>query len=330
MTCIQHIKCTFHFIGACPSVISRLLGTAKMKRATLAKSCVQVILLAIFLIFFGFPSLQKYLEDKVLVSEQKSEANGIPAPAVTICGKSPKTKAWKEATMLEDVLETCNNSESAFVCVESKALSRKDIILDSWKGDESEESMQNSSLWKKQFFKLWGSCFTFSLNQKIGTDFMRDELFFLLNRSLVYIFYIHSADYFVMNYLPLALPILRAKVFPNKDCRSYFTLTLTNQTELNLASDPCVEDEDYSFTRCIEEKLAARIGCGLEDGRGSRCKTSEQYRSLNRKFSKPAVTQLSRAYHSVYQSLYGADNMRQVAKLTGCRKPCRYPRYTLL
>ena len=301
-----------------------------MKRSTLAKIGVQFLLLAIFLIFFGSPSLQKYREDKVLVSEQKSEAQGIPAPAVTICGKSPKTKAWKEATKLDKVLESCNKSENVFLCVKSKSWSREDIILDSWKGDESEESMHNSSLWKSQFFKLWGSCFTFSLNQKIGTDFMTDELFFLLNRSLVYIFYIHSLDYFVMNYLPLALPILRAKVFPDQDCRSYFTLTLTDQTELNLASDPCMEDEDYSFTRCIEENLATRVGCSLEDGRGSRCKTSEQYRSLHRQSSKLAVTQLSRAYHSVYQSLYGADNMREVAKLTGCRKPCRYPRYTPL
>ena len=46
----------------------------------------QIILLAIFLHFFGQPAVDKFLRKDVMVVETKKDTDGIPLPAITISG----------------------------------------------------------------------------------------------------------------------------------------------------------------------------------------------------------------------------------------------------
>ena len=37
-----------------------------------------------------------------------------------------------------------------------------------------------------------------------------------------------------------------------------------------------------------------------------------------------------RAYNTMYESLFEADNIHEVRNITGCMKPCNYGRYNLI
>ena len=48
------------------------------------KLILQLLLLGLFLQIFGFPSLQRYLDKKVLVVTSLRDTDGLEAPAVTV------------------------------------------------------------------------------------------------------------------------------------------------------------------------------------------------------------------------------------------------------
>ena len=45
---------------------------------------VQLILVVLFLMLFGIPSIQKYLDKETIIVSSEEEINGIEAPAITV------------------------------------------------------------------------------------------------------------------------------------------------------------------------------------------------------------------------------------------------------
>ena len=66
---------------------------------------VQVILLAICIIFFGVPAIQKYQKEEVMVVETIKYTDGIPLPAITI-----RTVDVKRRSRIREKCFTRNNS----------------------------------------------------------------------------------------------------------------------------------------------------------------------------------------------------------------------------
>ena len=98
-----------------------------------------------------------------------------------------------------------------------KAWQREDIVTNASKGyDSFEEALVETRYWTQQFLNGYWACQTFILDEKIGTDANKDEIFFHLNRSMLYAYYIHAPEYFIQNYNPLALPNNYGKLFPAK------------------------------------------------------------------------------------------------------------------
>ena len=258
--------------------------------AYLPKLLLQLGLLLIFLFFFGLSSIQNYLEGKVLTVESKEETGGAAAPAITLCAKDSTSGPWKEEGGLEAALDRCSGVENVFTCMKANAWQREDVVTKAVKGrDKLKKRLEEQKYWNQQFiFGNW-DCQTFVLNEKIGTDTHKDEIFFYLNRSMLYTYYIHGPDYFIQNYNPLALPNNYGKLFPSKDCNSYFTLALTERRELNTKEDPCELRPGYSFVSCIEESIAEQVGCVLEGGKAKsekdQCHSVDQYRFLEINFS---------------------------------------------
>ena len=242
------------------------------------KLFLQLFLFIIFLWFFGAESMAKFLDKKMIVVKSKEETGGIPSPAVTICGRHPAKDGRKNKTSFDSVLDACNSTDNVFKCADSQKGDFKDMVLDATKGSPVQESLMNETLWHRPFSVL--SCHTFNAEIKIEPNRQIGRITFHLNRTVNYIFYIHSPELFVQNYMPLALPINRVKVFPS-DCNSYLTLTLTKHHKVNTPSDPCEENPEYSFTDCVQESFARHVGCVLRQDKGNvLCTTSEHYRSV--------------------------------------------------
>ena len=252
--------------------------------AYLPKLLLQLGLLLIFLSYFGLPSLQNYLEGKVLTVESNEETGGVAAPAVTLCARDSNSGPWKEEGGLEAALKRCSGVENVFTCMKANAWQREDVVTKALKGyDNLEKSLEEQKYWNQLFLNGYWACQTFVLNEKISSDY-NDEIFFYLNRSMLYAYYIHGPDYFIQNYNPLAFPNNYGKLFPSKDCNSYFTLALTERRELNTKEDPCELRPDYSFVSCIEESISEKVGCVLAGGKTKseeeHCFSVDQYRFL--------------------------------------------------
>ena len=274
--------------------------------ATNPRLILQLALLIIFLSYFGLPSLWRYLEGEVLTIDSRKETRGVPAPAITFCARSPQTGPWREVGGLQKSLERCNTSKDVFACMETQAWARKDVVTKA--EDGKKQDMSSSNLWKSQFLKGFWSCHTFSLNGKIGPS---DEIFFHLNRLMLYAFYIHGPDFFIQNYNPLAMPNNYGKLFPSKDCNSNFTLALTERRELNTNEDPCEMKENYSFVSSIEDSIAEKVGCVLEGAKATsekeQCNSAEQYRFL----------EISNTYN-----IFWCQNLCSAGHITNCTRIC--------
>ena len=56
------------------------------KLASSLRVFLQIALLGIFLVFFGFPAVDKYQKKETIIVSSEKFTNGIEAPALTIMG----------------------------------------------------------------------------------------------------------------------------------------------------------------------------------------------------------------------------------------------------
>ena len=57
----------------------------------------QLVLLAIFLHYFGLPAVSRYQRREVMVVSSRRDTGGIQAPAITIAAMSPEDlSGWKD------------------------------------------------------------------------------------------------------------------------------------------------------------------------------------------------------------------------------------------
>ena len=169
-----------------------------MQAAFVSKLFVQLCLLGLFLHLFGVPAFLRYMEEETLVLESREATGGVPAPAFTLCGREASTGTWRVAGGLEGALRECNGSGKVFSCMQGQAWGREQVVGQVQNGGER---LEETRLWTADFFKSFWSCFTFNFSNRIGTH---DEIFFHLNMSMLYSYYIHSPNYFLQNYNPLA------------------------------------------------------------------------------------------------------------------------------
>ena len=284
------------------------------------KLALQVILVVAFFYYFGVPSLLRFLEAKVLVVASEEETAGVAAPSITLCGRSPALGPWREAGGLEGALKRCRGTSNLFTCMEGMALRREEVVVGVSEGGNLTSSKVAVGVWTSHLLRGYWSCHTFTMNRTVTPS---DEVFFHINRSLLYAHYIHSPEYFIQNYNPLALPSNYGKLFPSLDCNSYFSLSLTSVHQLSTLGTHRCQEGTYSFVGCLEEAAASRVGCSLRGN--NTCTSEQQYRLL----SLPGLTACFRFYHNLYKDLFNAENSGAIARLSDCLAPCEYSRLAI-
>ena len=90
--------------------------------------------------------------------------------------------------------------------------------------------------------------FTINVGDRIGPDYEKEQLFVELSRNNAkYFIFVHEPRFFTLNYIPVAFPALFRTVVVNKHGSHYYPMISTEVEEMNLAEDPCNEDEKYNF-----------------------------------------------------------------------------------
>ena len=213
---------------------------------------VQILLLATFLHFFGFPAVARFAKKEVMVVETTKETKGIPCPAITI-GVMNQIKNY-----------SCFDKNASIEnCLERVTLRRSQIlksVIMGWSQKKDVKLTQENS--REDFTLVWaGRYYTLNLPIKIGLDDSMDQLFLGLNTNLTYTVFIHDPDYFLFNINPIALPATMRKFRSKKENPNswFYSLKLKEVNRLNLPSSPCNDDPSYNFLSCLRRSIALKV-----------------------------------------------------------------------
>ena len=117
----------------------------------------QIFLLTIFLIFFGVPYAQKYLEHNVMVVNHRRQTGGVEAPAITIIARNPHTnQGWKDEGKLMDMSEGiimghCMESISVEKCIREQTYNKSDVVNTITKGYNKQMTIMETIDWTEDF-----------------------------------------------------------------------------------------------------------------------------------------------------------------------------------
>ena len=234
------------------------------------KVVLQVVLIAMFFYMYGLPAWEKLNKQSTIVIKTKEDTNGIQAPSITISARSTVTKSgWKRTAKNtkpdEILLQQCKNFSSVEECLNSETFPRQSFIADAIRGFNGEVSLMNTrSIWVPDFTYVYsGRSYTFQPKLRIGPDFWRDQIFILLRKGFRYEIFVHEQNLFVTNGNSDTLPFKFIRIFPDdaKDFKFFYTISVIQHIEKNVPADPCVENDQYSFTTCVKESLARKVGC---------------------------------------------------------------------
>ena len=254
------------------------------------KILLQLVLLLVFALVFGKPSVVQYLAKHVRTNRLQLATGGIWAPALTLAALGPQTRnGWRAAkgdaaNSLELVQEYCGAERNIASCIQMNTFSQKETFKNVLLGYTTKTSLLSPSLTTPDFTaSFYGQTYTLNVARKISPDDSTTQLFIYFDYSHDYVIFIHDPNYFLVNDNPYGLPSNMMKLYPNRTANRYHRLALVEKQELNVPADPCVQDAGYNFNTCIKQSLAARVGCRTKwDQRSSKnlplCTTIGQYR----------------------------------------------------
>ena len=138
----------------------------------------------------------------------------------------------------------------------------QDVILGLRKRKNMEDLslMNNGSLLINEDFSAFflGRYYTFSLQTKLTTSKFKTQLFVSLYSNFTYQLFIYDPNFFVLTASP-SLPTIQKTLNQNAASNNWYFLKLTEVEELNTADDPCNDDPNYDFQRCVTESLSKEV-----------------------------------------------------------------------
>ena len=172
---------------------------------------VQLFLVALFLMVFGIPSIQKYLDKGTIVVSSEEETDGIEAPAITVfalkdTGVGKMDLGWKtssDATSLWtfNMVDHCTKIglPNLATCVSNDTFELSDYLKNAHSGlfQPASKSLSHDSLWTEDMtFTFIGRHFTLRLSQIITRN-DSDAIVFSLDtsQSFSYSFLLHDEDF---------------------------------------------------------------------------------------------------------------------------------------
>ena len=226
----------------------------------IVKAVVQIVLLILALYFFGVPSWQRFQDKKVVVVTSQDDQHGLPAPAVTVCGRNPKTDNYfpisKPLSMYMNNsslnrVDICQGKEGEDIvkCVENETFNLNQIL--STKG--------NDNKWLADF-GAFGMCFTLKISLDMTPNSM-SMINLLFRNHTSFALFVHDPKLFVQN-LNSQMPF-KYKSYEGFQNVELQELVIIQHQNLNLPMKPCNPDPSYSLTACIKQSVSNEIGCSL-------------------------------------------------------------------
>ena len=219
--------------------------------AKVARPVLQLILLAIFLFYFGLPAIETYAKKEVIVVEHNRDTNGIPFPAITVA-------AWDQ-----NEPDSCyGSSQPIEKCIEESSLNSSDLLKAILRGYELRSSINlTKNMLTEDSTNSWsGIYYTLNLPLNIGPDDYKDQIYiFLSNITLEYSIFVHDPKFFIYSNNPVALRMETRSFNTRASDHLCFRLNLIEMNELDVPSDPCNANPDYNFHLCVKRSVTEKV-----------------------------------------------------------------------
>ena len=285
------------------------------------------LLLVLFMVFFGIPSVQKYQSKETILISSRKWTNGIEAPVVTVIALNNETGyGWKSKTNHTSsmagrytntfVLDHCKeiNKTDIEACIFEDSLGLTDFLTTATFGI-LESNVLNTSTWTEDMDTTAnGRQFTWKPQRFITPNWTDVMALWAYKQFRLYIF-VHDIDFSFVSTNPLGTTTAFWEFDGNSMTNHYQELIMVKHKKLNLDHRPCEEAEDYSFTTCVKEKIAETVGCRVPWDRLSRqdraiCTEREEFRQTDWMATQFMINEVD-----------------EVQRQTGCLKPCSYKEY---
>ena len=218
-----------------------------------AKLLFQLILLATFLQFFGFPAIERYRKKEVMVVEQRRDTDGMPFPAITIT----------VGTQLEPKLCYELDDGSIERCITNKSLNSSDLLKGVLIGSNGVSFNLTEDLLTEDSTQYWnGKYYTLTLPAlTIGPNAEEDLVYILLSpqKKFHYQIFVHDPKFFIFSDNPIAFPMEQRIFKTGTSNGTRYRLNLIQMNELNVPSDPCNTDPNFNFRECVKESVSQKV-----------------------------------------------------------------------
>ena len=134
-------------------------------------------------------------------------------------------------------------------CIDKNSFNQSELINDIFLGWNRVSVLGREDLIVEGFAAIGrrAKYFTVNVGDKIGPDSHKDQLFLELFYNNDCDIYVHDPRFFTLSSIPDALPALKRQILVNKTESHFYTLVMTEIEELDIAQDPCNNDEKYNF-----------------------------------------------------------------------------------
>ena len=184
--------------------------------ASFMEMSVYGLLLVLFMVFFGIPSVQKYQSKETISLSSEKLTNGIEAPAVTLFALNNNTGyGWKSKTnqtssvngrythtFLLDHCKEINQTDLA-ACISNDSFALTDFLKTAtfqMKGSSLNE--KNTSYWREDIdITADGRHFTWK-PQRFISPAVEDFVFITVRKNFKFYIYVHDVNFYVLSTNP--------------------------------------------------------------------------------------------------------------------------------
>ena len=177
------------------------------------KAIFQLGLLVFFFVFFGRPSLEKYLEKQVLTVTSKRDSGKVMPPAITIVAFDAENGGWNQQvpkTGYEALLKVCGDREDMEACIKQNSRGLDDTIYVEREFCEDGVALTDRQLWREDFMLPWyGRSYTLVYPEPQEANWKTDDLYLHVKKfdGLKRRIFIHDPNFYIFNLNPWALPV---------------------------------------------------------------------------------------------------------------------------
>ena len=117
--------------------------------------------------------------------------------------------------------------------------------------------ISNSSFWINDIsFSTLGKCHTLNNSVSLGTA----KWMFLLDPYHDYAVAIHDPHFYLFTTNPATIPGVTLDLKPSQGIQ-FMYIEVIQHVNMDRPQQPCAAQEDYSFTTCVKNSVAKKVGC---------------------------------------------------------------------